>query len=160
MPGRRRTGNRFYPCFKWTLSIIEEWTRKSEIKWEKYAKRYCQTFFGKPVLSIRDFSLIGKPFSKKTTYWQTFCVSDVGLVERKKQLEPFLSSLSFLPRLRSVAISGPVLKSLNKNEFNIGMQLFVSTFFILIKYLSLSIITYLRPPLSLYPFVWILSPLT
>ena len=27
------------------------------------AKRYCQTFFGKPVLSISDFSLIDKPFS-------------------------------------------------------------------------------------------------
>ena len=29
------------------------------------AKRYCQTFFGKPVLSISDFSLIDKPFFSK-----------------------------------------------------------------------------------------------
>ena len=28
--------------------------------------RYCLTFFGKPVLSISDFSLIDKPFSQKT----------------------------------------------------------------------------------------------
>ena len=27
------------------------------------AKRYCQTFFGKPILSISDISLIDKPFS-------------------------------------------------------------------------------------------------
>ena len=27
--------------------------------------RYCQTFFGKPVLSISDFSLIDKPFFLK-----------------------------------------------------------------------------------------------
>ena len=29
------------------------------------AKRYCQTCFGEPVLSITDFSLIDKPFSLK-----------------------------------------------------------------------------------------------
>ena len=30
---------------------------------------YCQTFLGKPVLSISDFSLIDKPFSQKTPVW-------------------------------------------------------------------------------------------
>ena len=64
-----------------------------------YGEQYCQTFFGKPVLSISDFSLIDKPFLKKLpfgfvnkrkfTYWQTFCVQQVfWAVMANVQLKP------------------------------------------------------------------------
>ena len=67
--------------------------------------RYCQSFFGKPVLSISDFSLIDKPFflkkhtfgfvnKRKITYWQTLLCEKRGqvYVHTYVRTDPIISS--------------------------------------------------------------------